>query len=104
MGAAATAACQQPSTSSDVCVAVLHILAVVKEGLYVKLLKHLHFNYRRQGLPHDTSNTAAIAAHRSANYQSYAVGEGRVHFLAEAYKHAVQCGYEMTSMGPCSHL
>lgn len=69
--AAATAACQQPSTSSDVCVAVLHLLAVVKEGFYVKLLKHLYFNYRRQGLPHDTSNTAAVAAHRSANYQSY---------------------------------
>jgi hypothetical protein len=50
----------------DSCVAVVHLLAVVKEGLYVRLLRRLHFNYRRQGLPHNTANTAALAAHRCA--------------------------------------
>jgi hypothetical protein len=54
----------QPDTYSDGCVAVVHMLAVVKEGLYVKVLKRLHFNYRQQGLPYNTGSTAAAAAHR----------------------------------------
>lgn len=56
---------RQPNTYADGCVAVVHVLAVVKEGLYVILLKRLHFNFRQQGLPHNTANTAAAAAHRS---------------------------------------
>jgi hypothetical protein len=55
---------RQPNAYADGCVAVVHVLAVVKEGLYVMLLKRLHFNFRQQGLPHNTANTAAAAAHR----------------------------------------
>lgn len=55
---------RQPSTYADRCVAVVHVLAVVKEGLYVKVLRRLHFNFRQQGLPHNTASTAAAAAHR----------------------------------------
>lgn len=58
----------QPDTYSDGCVAVVHMLAVVKEGLYVKVLKRLHFNYRQQGLPHNTGSTAAAAAHRQLGF------------------------------------
>lgn len=57
---------QQPHTYSDECVAVIHMLAVVKEGLYVKTRRRLHFNFRQQGLSHSTRNTAASAAHRCA--------------------------------------
>jgi hypothetical protein len=54
----------QPNTYADVCVGVVHLLVVVKEGLYVKLLRRLHFNFQQQGLPRNTVNTAAAAAHR----------------------------------------
>lgn len=52
-----------PTTYPDECLAVLELLAAAKEGLYVRLLKHQHFVYRSDGLPHDTTNTAA-AQHR----------------------------------------
>lgn len=66
--AAVTAATRQhPSTHADACMAVVHVLAVVKEGLYVKVLRRLHFNFMQQGVPHDTASTAASAAHRCAN-------------------------------------
>lgn len=55
---------RRPATYADGCVAVVHVLAVAKEGLYVKMLTRLHFNFRPQGLPHNTASTAAAAAHR----------------------------------------
>ncbi len=55
---------RQAATYADGCVGVVHVLAVVKEGLYVKVLRRLHFNFRQQGLPHNTASTAAVAAHR----------------------------------------
>lgn len=55
---------RQPATYSDSCIGVVHVLAVVKEGLYVKVLRRLHVNFRQQGLPHNTASTAAVAAHR----------------------------------------
>jgi hypothetical protein len=48
------------ATQADYCVAVVELLAAAKEGLYVRLLKRLHFAYKRDGLPHDTTNTAAV--------------------------------------------
>lgn len=57
------ATASQPATFPDVRLAVLELLAAVKEGLYVRLLKRLHFAYKKEGLPHDTASTAA-AAHR----------------------------------------
>jgi hypothetical protein len=56
-------AAAHPATHADDCVAVLELLAAAKEGMYVRLLKRLHFAYKRDGLPHDTTNTAA-AQHR----------------------------------------
>jgi selenophosphate synthetase-related protein len=53
-------AARNAATHGDDCVAVLELLAAAKEGLYVRLLKRLHFAYRRDGLPHDTTNTAAM--------------------------------------------
>jgi hypothetical protein len=53
-------AAQHPATHPDECVAVLELLAAAKEVLYVRLIKHLHFAYKRDGLPHDTTNTAAV--------------------------------------------
>lgn len=48
-----------PATWSDVCIAQLHLLVAVREGIYVSLAKRVHFNWRRDGLPHDTHSTAA---------------------------------------------
>ncbi|WIA30633.1 hypothetical protein OEZ86_000711 [Tetradesmus obliquus] len=53
-------AARRPATHGGDCVAVLELLAAAKEGLYVRLVKHLHFAYQRDGLPHDTTNTAAV--------------------------------------------
>lgn len=54
---------QHPSTFPDNSIAVLELMAAVKEGLYVKVVVHWHFNYRNEGLPMDTKSIAA-AAHR----------------------------------------
>lgn len=54
---------QHPSTFPDDAIAVLELMAAIKEGLYVKVAKFLHFNYRKEGLPMDTTSIAA-AAHR----------------------------------------
>jgi hypothetical protein len=67
LGAAArSAAAAHPATHADRCLAVVHLLAVVKEGTYVKVLKRCHFTFRGHTLAHDTTSTAAAAAHRCA--------------------------------------
>lgn len=58
-----TAVMLHPSTFPDKVIAVLDLLAAVKEGLYVKVVTHLHLNYKKEGLPLDTTSIAA-AAHR----------------------------------------
>eukprot|EP00775_Hariotina_reticulata_P008243 gene8243-8433_t len=56
------------ATYPDDPVAVIELLAAVKEGLYVQVVKHMHFNYKNEGLPMDTTSSAA-AAHTASSCQ-----------------------------------
>jgi hypothetical protein len=70
---------------------VVHLLAVVKEGLYVKVLARQHLHHRTQRLAHNTTSTVAQAAHRRARPAPRSVlpsGPGSLAAAGAAHAHA----------------